>query len=136
MWVKVRFVLIKQYNWVPMTRQYIYHLFIFKQHIPKFSQDTLLYFISKPLEIHVVLLYPILLIFQMFETWWCIDVNYELLQFTFENVLISIAKTYGSCYFNMDKGFLANEKAVIDSLVLCEKNTVLKKVHDKFLKIL
>ena len=45
-----------------MPGQYIYHLFIFKQKIPKFSQDTLPYFvtfsnhISKSLKIDGVLL--------------------------------------------------------------------------------
>ena len=50
-----------------MPRQYINPLFIFKQQIPKFSQDTLFHFISKSLEIDGVLLFPILLHFQTFE---------------------------------------------------------------------
>ena len=44
---------------MPMPRQYIYQLFIFKQQIPKFSQDTLL--------IGGVLLCPILLYFQILK---------------------------------------------------------------------
>ena len=50
-----------------MSRQCIYQLYIFKQQIPKFSQDILLYFISKSLKIDGVLPNPILLYFQIFE---------------------------------------------------------------------
>ena len=46
-----------------MSKQCIYQLFIFKLQIPKFSEDTLLHFISKSLKINGVLLCPILLYF-------------------------------------------------------------------------
>ena len=47
--------------------QYIYQLFIFKQQISKFSQDTSLHFISKSLKIDGVLLWFIVLYFQISE---------------------------------------------------------------------
>ena len=50
-----------------MSRQYIYQLFMFKQQILKFCQDTLLHFIFKSLKM--------------------IAENYELLQAIFEHVL-------------------------------------------------
>ena len=59
---------------MPMPRQYIDQLFIFKQ-IPKLSQDTLLHSISKYLKVEDVLL--CLVLFPDLENWWYIAANYE-----------------------------------------------------------
>ena len=88
-----------------MPKQYIYQLFSLKHQTPKFSKDTLLCFISKSLKIDCVSFCPIL-----FSNLWKFMVyccKYELLQVT---SVISIFKTYRSCYFSINTGFLIKEK--------------------------
>ena len=68
----------------------------FKQQIPKFFQDTLLYFTSKSLKIAGVLLYPNLLYFQIFENWWGIAPNYEPLEVIYEHKLNKFSKHMGA----------------------------------------
>ena len=70
--IKVTFTSMRQYNKTGVNVKAV-HLSViyFQKQIPKFSQDTLLHFISKSLKLDDVLLRPILLYFQIFENDCC-----------------------------------------------------------------
>ena len=76
-----------------MSRQCIYQLIIFKQKNPKFSQDSLLYFIFKSLKINCCKLWTAASYFWTFS--------------------LSIFKAYESCYFSINAGFLLTKKKTI-----------------------
>ena len=95
---------IKCHNRVPMSRQYIYQLFIFRQQIPIFSSDTLLHFISKSLKNDGALLCPILFVFP--NLWKMITNCCKL----FLNMFWINFQASKSCYFSINTGFLTKKK--------------------------
>ena len=97
-----------------MSRQYNYQLFIFKQQIPKFSQNTLFHFISKCLKIEGVLLCPIILISKSLKIDYC---KLWTAASIFEHVLNQFSKLIRAvCYFSISTSSLTKKKAIIGSL--------------------
>ena len=120
MWVKITLTSMKQtkpitrHRKVPLSRQYNYQLFIFKQQISKFSQNTLFHFISKCLKIEGVLLCPIILISKSLKIDYC---KLWTAASIFEHVLNQFSKLIRAvCYFSINRSFLTKKKAIIGSL--------------------
>ena len=113
---------------MPMSRPYIYQSSISKQQIPKFSQDTLVHFISKSLNTDGVLLSPILWYFQIFENWLLQTMNCCKLFLNMSWISFQIGK---SCQFSINTDFLTNEKATIGSLSRPwdQRNLILKSIE-------